>query len=151
MNVLTQTAPYPVELAQLVDTCSYRAHEGWHVGLYDDYPRDKDTDGTVLGRGMTLVIATEGYDSYHPERGRTYGVNHFFIVPAASWNREEWCRWLFEQFVLVETHEAAEHFTIDGDRPFAPLHGPGMNPYVVHQYMTNLQKRTRPDGRIVEA
>jgi hypothetical protein len=149
----------PYELAELVSACTYRAHEGWSVELKDDHPRDKDDEGKVVGRGMTLVITTEGYDSYHPERGRTYGVYHYFIVPAATYNRQAWQRWLFEQFVKVEVHEAAEHFVIrhtgpfvlaDGsevdyhdERPFAPTHGKGDDPYVVHEYASQSQKHTR--------
>jgi hypothetical protein len=109
VDLMKQTAPYPVELRNLVENCRYRP--GWEVRLEDDLDRD-EVDGEVVGRGMTLVITTLGYNSYHPERDQTYRVNHYFIVPAATYNRQSWQRWLFEQFVLVETHEAMEFFVI---------------------------------------
>jgi hypothetical protein len=146
MNV--QTAPYPVELAALVSQISYREHEGWVLDLVEDCPRDKDSDGNVIGQGLTLSVLTKGYDSYHPERGPGYRVYHYFIVPAATYNRQAWQRWLFEQLLKVETHECMEHFVIDGERPFAPLHGPGADPYVVHEYATDEQRRTRFTGEV---
>lgn len=145
--MLTQTAPYPHELADLVKRCRYRAHEGWSVRLYDDYPRDQDPAGETIGHGMTLVIYTRGYDSYHPDEGRNYGVNHIFIVPAATFNRQAWMEWLHQRFRDVEAHECNEHFIITDDegrehRPFAPLHGPGDSPYVTHYPATDTQRGT---------
>jgi hypothetical protein len=173
---LIQSSPWPTDLEDLVSKCRYRAHEGWTVRLASDLPRDQATDengvvtGEVIGHGATLVITTKGYDSYHPERGWNYRTQHFFIVPAATYNRDAWCRWLFDQFVKVETHEAMEHFVIrhrtpdgqtsvgteDGqqnfwdERPFAPTHGPGCDPYVVHERTTDRQLRTRFTGEVVE-
>lgn len=144
-----QVAPYPHDLAELVDALDYRGHEGWRVWLADNMDRDRDAEHNVIGYGLTLVVLTEGYDSYHPERGRTYGVHHYFIVPAATYNRAAWCRWLFDQLAKVELHEAMEHFVLDGERPFAPLHGPGCDPYTVHQVATDEQRRTRFTGEVV--
>src|SRR4051812_15864171 len=90
-----QMAPFPDELQDLVDNCWYREHEGWRVALRTT-DRDKDGRGEVIGRGLTLVVNTMGYDSYHPERGMNYGVYHYFIVPAATYNKNAWMRWLFE-------------------------------------------------------
>lgn len=145
-----QTAPYPAELADLVAQLSYRAHENWRVWLDADLARDK-VDGQVVGRGLTLVVLTRGFDSYNPEAGPYYGVHHYFIVPAATYNRDAWCRWLFEQLAKVELHEAMEHFVINGVRPFAPLHGPGCDPYTVHQAASDEQRRTRFTGEIAPA
>lgn len=102
-----------------------------------------------MGHGTTLVITTKGFDAYHPDRGTNYRVHHYFIVPAATYNRDAWRRWLFEQFAKVELHETMENFVIDGKRPFAPLHGPGCDPYVVHEYATDEQKRTRFTGELL--
>lgn len=143
-----QTAPYPHELADLVARLSYRAHEGWVVDLIDDCPRDKDSDGNVVGRGLTLSILTKGFDSYNPDRGTGYRVYHYFIVPPATYNRAAWARWLFDCLAKVELHECMEHFVIDGERPIAPLHGPGCDPYTVHQYATDVQRRTRFTGEV---
>lgn len=149
MDELQQIAPWPTVLADLVEAVSYRAHEGWRVALRRDWPRDEDANGDVIGRGATLVITTCGFDSYHPDRGQNYRLQHFFIVPAATYNRAAWMRWLFEQFAKVELHECMEYFTVNGERPFAPLHGPGCDPYTVHQYSTNDQRRTRFTGELV--
>jgi hypothetical protein len=146
-----QVAPYPHKLADLVSRCSYRAHEGWVLDLVEDAQRDKDADGTVIGHGLTLSVLTKGFDSYRPENGATYRVYHYFIVPAATYNRASWQRWLFDQLLKVETHECMEHFIIDGERPMAPLHGPGDNPYSVHEYATDLQRRTKFTGEVLEA
>jgi hypothetical protein len=75
------------------------------------------------------VINLTGPDSYHPER--TIRVNHYLIVPAASYDERSWRRWLLDQVLLVESHEACEFFQIDGQRPFAPNHGPGRDPYTI--------------------
>lgn len=147
--MLTQTAPWPTELEWLVDHCSYRAHEGWRVRLYADLERDSDAHGNWVGHGTTLAIYTRGYDAYHPENGIGYGVVHYFIVPAATYNRDAWNEWLFFRFRDVETHEAGENYIIDGERPFAPTHGPGENPYVVHSYRDEIAARTRPNGDVV--
>jgi hypothetical protein len=130
-----QTAPYPQELADLVESCAYRP--GWRACLT---PTDFDRgQGSV---GLTLVITTKGYDTYHPERGETYCVNHYFPVPPAAYDQRSWRRWLFEQFRLVEGHEAAEFFQVGGQRPYAPNHGPGRDPYTVHELGTDEDART---------
>lgn len=144
-----QVAPYPHELADLVDKLSYRGHQGWNVDLVADVARDKDAAGNVIGRGLTLVVLTKGYDSYNPDAGPTYRVYHYFIVPAATYNRGAWQRWLFEQLAKVELHECMEHFVLDGQRPFAPLHGPGCDPYTVYQLSTDEQRRTRFTGEVL--
>lgn len=127
-------APYPDALAALVDACTYRP--GWRVRLVDGLDRGQ---GSV---GLTLVITTLGYDTYHVERGETYAVNHYFPVPPAAYDDRSWRRWLFEQFRLVESHEAAEWFVIDGDRPYAPSHGPGNDPYLIREVGTEEDQRT---------
>lgn len=146
---LVQLAPWPDALAELVKKCRYRAHEGWRIHLAPNSDRD-EVDGVVVGGGTTLVITTRGYDTYNPGDGPHYSVNHYFIVPAATYNRAAWDRWLFEQFAKVELHECMENYVDeDGNRPFAPLHGPGCDPYTVHQYATDEQKRTRFTGDVV--
>jgi hypothetical protein len=135
VRTMTNVAPYPDALDDLVKRCRYK---DWTVELLD---LDRD-QGSV---GLTLVITSNTEDSYappldrslvqatvcgmpHPRRIR---VRHFFIVPAASYDRRAWQRWLFDQCVLVEIHEAMEMFKIDGVRMYAPNHGPGRNPYSI--------------------
>lgn len=143
MNGMEQTAPFPDALADLVQRLTYRP--GWRVWL-EDVDRDKDTDGNVVGKGLTLVITTLGYNSYKPSDGETYRVHHYFIVPAATFDERAWQRWLFDQFVLVETHEAMEFFRIDKHRPFAPNHSPGRNPYSILERGTEKDATTNFRG-----
>ena len=117
---MRQAAPYPDELASLVSGLAYKEH--WRTWL-------REMDRGQGSQGLTLVIQRYGPDSYNP--GRILPVNHYMPVPPASYNRRSWQRWLFDQFLLVEQHEAAEFFVIDGHRPYAPLHGPGNDPYLI--------------------
>lgn len=134
---MRQTAPYPELLASLVNRCTYR--RGWRVEL-----RDMDRDQGSIG--LTLIITTNTVNSYnHDEPMR---VNHLFIVPAAAYDERSWRRWLFERFVDVETHEAMEFFTIDLDKPFAPSHGPGNDPYLVREIGTDTDRRTSFRGEV---
>lgn len=124
---MTQTAPYPVELHDLVERLRYRP--GWTFQL-------KHMDRGQGSEGLTLVVTATVPDSYHPQ---DIQVCHYMIVPAASYDRRAWRWWLFQQCRLVDSHEAAELFRIaeDGDdadderlvRPFAPNHAPGRDPY----------------------
>lgn len=150
---LTQEAPYPEALDELVSQLRYR--QGWTITLDD---RDRG-QGSV---GLTLCVLIDTEDSYHPDRRRQ--VMHYFIVPAAAYDRQSWQRWLFEQCRLVDTHEACELFRLvtkgefvkrDGttsdeyiDRPYAPNHGPGRDPYVVFDYATDEQRRTSFRGEV---
>ena len=142
-----QSAPWPEELVQIVEACSYRP--GWKIMMCDV---DRDTvqgTGEVLAKGLTLVITTQGYDSYHPERGENYRVHHFMPVPAATYDRRSWQRWLFDQFLLVERHEAAEFFKVGKRRPYAPHHGPGNDPYIIFEHGEAKDTRTMFTGEVL--
>jgi hypothetical protein len=89
---------------------------------------------------LRLVITVPGNDSYQPEFPLT--VRHFFPVPTATYNEKTWRRWIFERCRGVENHELGEWFMIDGQRPFAPLHGPGEDPYTVHEFRDEIDART---------
>lgn len=134
----TQTAPYPQILADLVKRLEYRR---WKFTLTH---LDRG-QGSV---GLTLIITTLGYNSYDLRDGETYRVNHYMLVPPASYNEQSWRRWLFEQCLLVERHECCEFFKIDGMRPYAPHHGPGNDPYVVFERGTDEEARTMYTGKI---
>ena len=131
-------APYPQILADLVSRLSYRK---WRFVL-DHIDRGQGSEG------LTLVITTLGYDSYNPEDGEGYRVNHYMPVPPAAYNEQSWRRWLFEQCLLVERHECCEFFKIDGKRPYAPHHGPGNDPYVVFERGTDIEARTMYTGEV---
>jgi hypothetical protein len=135
----TQTAPYPDELADLVSTMSYRP--GWQFVL-------EHLDRGQGSEGLTFKVLTKGYDTYNPERGETYCVWHYFPVPPAAYDRRAWQRWLLDQLLDVEIHEACEFFQIGGERPFAPNHGPGRDPYTILELGTDLDARTSFRGGV---
>jgi hypothetical protein len=136
---MAQTAPYPEVLADIVRVCSYRPD--WKLWLsHDDYDRGQ---GCV---GLTLVITVVGPNSYPPHE--TITVRHLFGVPAAAYNRQSWLNWLFDCFVLVERHECMEWFVVDGDKPYAPCHGPGWDPYLVTHERTDTDRRTSFRGEV---
>lgn len=163
-RLMRQVAPYPEILADLVSRLRYRRDRGWDVWLADDLQRDKPGRHTGESRGLTLVVLRSGPDSYHPHE--TIAVHHYFPVPAATYNRESWMRWLFDQLGKVDDHERMEDFifarqeqdSISGliklpphetlERPLAPCHGPGWDPYIVTFERTALDRRTSFRGEL---
>ena len=121
-KTMTQTAPYPKILADLVADLEYRP--GWTFDL-------QHVDRGQGSVGLTLSITTIGYDTYHPERGETYRVLHYMTVPPAAYNKQSWTQWLLDQILLVERHEACEFFRLNGKIVFAPHHEDGYDPYMV--------------------
>jgi hypothetical protein len=136
-----QYGPYPQALADLVGRLAYRP--GWAFTLRDMERDPADTHGAAAG-GLTLVVLAGVHDAYEP--GRRRPVNHYFPVPAATYNEASWLRWLLDCVLLVEQHEACEWFRLgegEGDvRPFAPTHGPGENPYSIKELATDEARRT---------
>lgn len=133
-----QYAPYPQELKDAVSEFYYM--EGWRFTLEDtarDFANPDLREGPIAG-GLTLVIFVPCYDSYHPEKYRP--VEHLHPVPAATYNRQSWERWIFDRLIDTLTHEAGEWAKFNERRPFAALHGPGDNPYVVHEQASELQR-----------
>jgi hypothetical protein len=128
-----QQAPYPQELANLVSNC--KLNPGWTVWI-DDMVRDTGCSG------LTLVIKTTDFNTYHPERGRTYSVHHYFPIPPATYDRRSWQAWLFKRYQDVVSHEACEFFQIANERPYAPSHGPGNDPYLIREVGTDEDRRT---------
>jgi hypothetical protein len=152
---MSQVAPYPAELAELVDSLRYRRDRGWAVYLADDLQRDKPGVHGGESRGLTLVVVREGPNSYRPEQ--VMRVAHYFAVPPATYNRASWMRWLFDRLGDVDTHERMEDFTlITGadepplqlDRPYAPNHGPGWDPYLITVERTAIDRRTSFRGEL---
>lgn len=109
-------------LREIVSGAEYRP--GWRVSV-------SERDGVP-----ELQIVAKGLDTYHPEQGDNRYILHPFILPAATYNRQSWTRWLLDRIIDVETHEACEWLTVNGRRPFAPNHGPGWNPYAVRELNT---------------
>lgn len=141
---MRQVAPWPAELADLVERTKYRRN--WRVWL-EDRVRDPASTHGAEGAGLTLVIQTFTFNSY--DQDERVAVNHFFIVPAATYDKRSWRRWLLEQFIKVEVHEACEFFSIDGEFPYAPSHGPGNDPYMVRELGTELDQRTKFTGELL--
>lgn len=136
---MKQVAPFPEVLDDLVGKLKYR--KGWLFKL-------KHIDRGQGSEGLTLIITTLGINSYHPDRGESYRVDHYMIVPAAAYDERSWRRWLFEQVLLVERHECMEFFMVDGKRPYAPHHGPGNDPYAVFEHGNDLDVRTMYTGDV---
>jgi hypothetical protein len=130
-----QTAPDSVVLHNLVERLGYK--DGWRFRL-DDIDRGQGSEG------LTLVINIHAANSYHPDR--SVSVNHYMIVPPAAYDARSWRRWLLEQILLVESHEACEFFRIGGEHPYAPSHGPGNDPYIIREMGTAADAETNFRG-----
>lgn len=127
---MQQQAPTPQPLVDLVNSLTYKP--GWYFKL-------ADIDRGQGSEGETLTITVCMPDTHS---GDAIAVRHLMIVPAASYNRRSWQRWLFDQILLVEQHEAMEFFKIDGEQPYHPLHGPGNDPYLIAELATDEERRT---------
>lgn len=136
-RILHQEALFPEELAELVTGTAYKP--GWRVELID-------MDRGQGSSGLTLRITVYAQDTYAPDT--PIAVWHFMPVPPAAYNRRSWQRWLFEQILLVERHEAAEFFQVNGERPYAPLHGPGNDSYLVAELADDTDRRTTYRGEL---
>jgi len=145
MGTMRQYAPYPDELDYLVAHLEYREDLGWDVRL-DDVERDHDGVHTAAAGGLTLIVTRNGRDTYHHDR--MMRVTHYFPVPAATYDRRSWQRWLFDRLGDVDTHERMEDFVVAGERPYAPSHGPGNDPYMVREIGTDLDRRTAFTGAV---
>jgi hypothetical protein len=128
---MRQIAPDLVLLSHLVEQIGYK--EGWDFKLLH-------LDRGQGSEGLTLIICVTCQDSYNPRH--TMMVKHYMIVPAAAFDERTWTRWLLEQILLVEQHEACEFFQIDGHRPYAPNHGPGRDPYTIMDQGTAADAQT---------
>jgi hypothetical protein len=134
-KVMTQVAPYPYALEALLARFTFK--KGWEFHL-------RDIDRGQGSEGLTLNIVVSGPDSYAPER--MIHVAHYMIVPPAAYDERAWMRWLLDQIIQVETHEACEFFKVDGSRPFSPNHGPGRNPYSIIEKGSYTDAATRSNG-----
>ena len=150
-SFMRQYAPFPYELQDIVDHMRVTNKPEYTEFGLEDMERDPaSTHGSSAG-GLTFKVYTAHKDAYH-ERERP--VLHLFPVPAATFNRMGWARWVHDRLLDIERHEIGEGFVVEGmdfaeadggrgvERPFAPTHGPGDNPYVTVQYATDEQRRT---------
>lgn len=116
-----------------------RCKPGWRFAFYIEENGAK-----------RLIITVAGIDARYSDSQQPIAVRHFFPIPDATYNEKTWRRWLFERCRGVENHELGEWFVIDGERPFAPLHGPGEDPYIVHEFRPEIDARIVQDGSILE-
>ena len=133
---MRQFAPDPQALFTLVEQLKYK--EGWTFRL-SDIDRDQGSEGLTL---VITICCPDTYDIQHHMR-----VNHYMIVPPAAFDARAWCRWLLDQILLVEQHEACEFFQVDGHRPYAPNHGPGRDPYALIDQGTREDAETNYRGQ----
>lgn len=112
---------------------------GWQFELREE----EEEDGSS---SLRLIISVSGKNSRNPDQ--ILVVNHYFPVPEATYNMKSWRRWLFEMCLRVENHEMSEWFRIGEERPFAPLHGPGEDPYTIHEFRDVVDANTNQDGSI---
>lgn len=123
-------------LKALVKTVS--AKPGWTFRLVENE------------EGLRLVITdTLCANAYAPDK--SFPLAHYFPVPPATYNEASWKRWIFDCCRGVENHELGEWVRWGNERPFAPLHGPGENPYVVREFRSDIDRRTTQDGSIRDA
>lgn len=127
----TQSAPYPVELEEIVEALEYRP--GWRFRLLM-VERDAPKDGKPGAGGLTFEVLSDTMDTYNPEVRRP--ILHWFGVPAATYNRESWQEWVRDRLIAIEVHEACEYMVVDGKRPFAPGHAPGWDPYQIRSVIS---------------
>lgn len=111
-----------------------RCKPGWSFRLVEE-------DGAAR-----LVITVQGCDSSLPSKLIPFTVQHVFPVPEATYNEKTWQRWIFEQCRRLENHELGEWFRDGAERPFQPLHGPGEDPYTVHEFRPEADALTTQDG-----
>lgn len=97
---------------------------------------------------LRLMITIDGYDNYQPDR--RFRVAHFHPVPITTYNEATWRRWIFEQCRRTMNHELGEQVRWGEHRPFAPTHGPGEDPYTVHEYRPLADAFTTQDGSMRE-
>lgn len=112
-------------LADVVSRIQYKP--GWKIEL-QELDREQGSQGLTLCVSATVVNAVD--------QTTTVGFLHLFPVYPAGFNERAWTRWVFDQLMLVELHEAQEFYKLDGEAPYFPSHAPGDNPYTVMEIRT---------------
>jgi hypothetical protein len=122
-----KTKPSPVQSpcalpTELVERARY--HPGWTFRLEELRTGTREA-------AWFLFIRIKGFDSYHPEKGPEYAIDHRFAVPAMyEWTEVAWQWWILECILLILRHEACEGLFFeapDGSlvNPFEPPHSAG--------------------------
>ena len=121
-------------LEALIPDITYK--DGWTFRL--DYMH-RPTEHYAGSEGLTLRIHAVVPNSVKP--GETTYVEHWMAVPPTSWERHAWIRWILDQILLVEQHEAMEFYRINGYAPYFPAHGPGKDPYEISLTDAEIDRR----------
>lgn len=115
------------------------AKPGWSF-LIDE---DDETGGSVF------KVIIETVDNYNPSK--PFRVAHCAPVPLTTYNEATWRRWVFDHCVAAWAHELGEAISFDGVRPFEPTHGPGENPYVIHEHRPDSDFLMQQDGSMKQS
>jgi hypothetical protein len=114
---------------------------GWSFRLVDE-------DGA-----LRLFIRISDVHNY--DHSKKFTVDHPHPVPqGVTYNERSWRRWIFEQCLRTMNHEIGESLrfgstdSTDGVRPFVPMHGPGEDPYTVHEWRPEIDALTIQDGSV---
>jgi len=93
-----------------------------------------------------LYVYLHAPNSYRGAPGRRINryTRHEFVVPVATYNYENWRRWVYERLCSAAIHEVGEWFMDQGVRVFAPHHGAGEDPYVQWQLGTQAAANLAP-------
>jgi hypothetical protein len=98
---------------------------------------------------LRLVIRIDGVNNY--DHSKPFLINHHHPVPSGvTYHERAWRRWVHSQCLRVLTHELGENLQFNGIRPFAPMHGPGEDPYTVHEIRSEKDALTIQDGSLRE-
>jgi hypothetical protein len=102
------------------------------------------------GSSWILIISILEDDNYKP--GQLLKVGHCHPIPTTSFNEKSWRRWILEQCLRTMNHEIGEslRFGKEEIRPFAPMHGPGEDPYTIHEWRSEQDALTTQDGSLRE-
>lgn len=100
------------------------------------------------GGARRLHIILDTVDNYDTTRRKR--ISHIHPVPIATYNEKAWRRWIFDHCIAMMNHEVGEslRFGPDEVRPFAPMHGPGENPYTVHEIRSETDALTTQNGSL---
>ena|SRR6218665_944072 len=101
----------------------------------------RDEDGA-----KRMVITISGVDNY--DHNKKFTVSHVHPVPVTTYNEKSWRRWIFEQCLRTMNHEIGESLRWGDYRPFAPMHGPGEDPYTVHEWRPESDALTTQNGSL---
>lgn len=93
-----------------------------------------------------LVIRIEGENNY---THAPYIVDHYHPAPSGvTYNEKTWRRWVYDQCLRTMNHEIGEALVFNGERPFAPMHGPGEDPYTIHEIRSEADALMTQNGSL---